>query len=90
MGYGDFSIHFIKNKEHQEVDFLIANDREPFLLIEAKLSDIQPSKSLIYFQRMLNVPAVQLTGSGNSYQLLSTGNSKILIAPAYQWLSQLP
>ena len=32
MGYGDFSLHFIRNKEKEEVDFLITNSREPFLL----------------------------------------------------------
>ena len=90
MGYGNFSLHFIKNKEKQEVDFLLANNREPFLLIEAKIADEQPSKSLQIFQRALNIPAVQLTNDGDSYRLVSNDNNKILIAPAYQWLSQLP
>jgi len=90
MGYGDFSLHFIKNKEKQEVDFLIANNREPLLLIEAKFADEQPSKSLQIFQRSLNIPAVQLTNEGDSYRLASNDGNKILIAPAYQWLSQLP
>ncbi|MBI5408829.1 MAG: ATP-binding protein [Nitrospirae bacterium] len=90
MGYGDFSLHFIKNKEKQEVDFLIANGREPFLLIEAKFADEQPSKSLQIFQRALNIPAVQLTNKGDSYKLSSNDRNKLLIAPAYQWLSQLP
>ena len=90
MGYGNFSLHFVKNKEKQEVDFLIANSREPFLLIEAKMADEQPSKSLQIFQRALNLPAVQLTSEGESYKLLSNEGNKILIAPAYQWLSQLP
>ncbi len=90
MGYGDFSLHFIKNKEKQEVDFLLANSREPFLLIEAKMTDEQPSKSLQIFQSALNVPAVQLTNEGDSYRLVSNDKNKILIAPAYQWLSQLP
>jgi len=90
MGYGDFSLHFIKNKEKQEVDFLLANNRKPFLLIEAKIADEQPSKSLQIFQRALNIPAVQLTNEGNSYKLVSNDRNKILVAPAYQWLSQLP
>ncbi len=90
MGCGDFSLHFVKNKEKQEVDFLIANSREPFLLVEAKMADEQPSKSLLIFQRALNVPAVQLTSEGDSYKLVSNEGNKILIAPAYQWLSQLP
>lgn len=90
MGYGNFSLHFVKNKEKQEVDFLIADSREPFLLIETKMADEQPSKSLLIFQQALNVPAVQLTREGDSYRLVSNKENKILIAPAYQWLSQLP
>ncbi len=90
MGYGAFSLHFVKNKEKQEVDFLLANNREPVLLIEAKMADEQPSKSLQLFQRALNVPAVQLTSEGDSYRLVSNDRNKILITPAYQWLSQLP
>lgn len=90
MGYGRFSLHFIKNKEQQEVDFLIANEREPFLLIEAKLSDIQPSAELKKFQLALNIPAVQLTNEGDGYRILSNRDQSILIAPAYQWLSRLP
>ncbi len=90
MGYGDFSLHFVKNKEKQEVDFLIESGGEPFLLVEAKMADEQPSKSLLIFQRALNVPAVQLTGERDGYKLVSNRGNKILIAPAYQWLSQLP
>src|SRR3990172_4980284 len=77
-------------KEKQEVDFLLANDNEPFLLIETKMADEQPSKSLQIFQRALNVPAIQLTNEGDSYRFASNDKNKILIAPAYQWLSQLP
>jgi len=90
MGYGRFSLHFVKNKEQQEVDFLIANGREPFLLIETKLSDIQPSFELKKFQRTLSIPAIQLTNEGDGYRILSNGEQSILVAPAYQWLSQLP
>jgi predicted AAA+ superfamily ATPase len=36
MGYGDFALHFIKNKEQQEVDFVIVNAGDPVVLIEVK------------------------------------------------------
>ena len=90
MGYGWFSLHFIKNKEKQEVDFLIANESIPFLLIEAKSTDIQPLAALKKFQNALEIPAVQLIGKGDGYRMLSNNNYSILVAPAYQWLSQLP
>lgn len=90
MGHGDFSLHFIRNKEKQEVDFLITNNEEPFLLIETKQKDAEPSKPLKMFQNALNVPAVQLLNEDNGYRILRNGYNKILITPAFQWLSQLP
>jgi len=89
MGHGLFSLHFIKNKEQQEVDFLIARERKPFLLVETKMSEGQLSPALKKFQRALNIPAVQLIEESDGYRMLSNENQSILVAPAYQWLSQL-
>ena len=50
MGWGNFSLHFIKNKEQQEVDFLIAADHEPIVLIEAKLSKSDIDKAWYFTQ----------------------------------------
>lgn len=90
MGHGTFSLHFIKNKEQQEVDFLIANEGEPFVLIEAKLSDTEPSSALKKFQGVLKKPAIQLVEKGEGYRIIPNGDQYILVAPAYQWLSGLP
>ncbi len=90
MGYGSFSLHFIKNKEQQEVDFLIVDGRKPLVLVEAKFSDTQPSRALKNFQRALDIPAVQLTNEGQGYRIVSNGNQSILVAPAYHWLPGLP
>lgn len=90
LGLGDFGLHFIKNKEKQEVDFLLTRDHEPFLLVEAKLSEREPSVPLKKFQQVLNVPALQLIGTGNSYRLFTNGEQRIMVAPAWIWLAGLP
>ena len=90
MGHGTFSLHFIKNKEQQEVDFLIANEGEPLVLIEAKLSDTEPSPALKKFQGVLKKPAIQLVEESEGYRMIPNGGQFILVAPAYQWLSSLP
>jgi predicted AAA+ superfamily ATPase len=90
MGCGTFSLHFIKNKEQQEVDFLIANEGEPFVLIEAKLSDPEPSSALKRFQAVLRRPAIQLVSEGETYRMIPNEDQYILVAPAYQWLCRLP
>jgi len=90
MGYGSFSLHFIKNKEQQEVDFVIANDGAPIVLVEAKLTDGEPTKALRKFQDFLQAPAVQLVEDAAGYRLFPNGDQSILVAPACQWLSLLP
>lgn len=90
VGYGRFSLHFIKNKEQQEVDFLIAESNTPKLLIEVKASETQPSPALLKFQRVLNTPAIQLLNQDGGFRLLSNDHQKILVVPAWQWLATLP
>lgn len=90
LGYGRFSLHFVRDKNKREVDFLIVDEGAPFLLIEAKLGDNEPAKALRFFQAQLEIPAVQLTGGSDSYRLSGSGKQQILVAPAAAWLSQLP
>jgi len=85
-----FSLHFIKNKEQQEVYFLLANDHKPIALVEAKLSGTQSSPALIKFQNALKVPAVQLVNQASEFRKLSNNGQKTLIAPACNWLAMLP
>jgi len=90
LGYGSFSLHFVRDRDKREVDFLIAERRKPILLIETKMSETQPAAELIRFQRRLNVPAVQLVNEGEEFRIMKKGRQKVLVAPAWQWLADLP
>lgn len=60
-GYGDFRLHYVRDKEGHEVDFLITQGSKPHALIETKLSDTAPASSLTYFQERLRpAHAVQI------------------------------
>ena len=87
LGLADLSLSFVRNKEQQEVDFLITERNAPVLLVEAKLSEDHPSAALVKFQKQLSVPAVQLTDGGETHRRIG---DDILIAPAHQWLARLP
>lgn len=89
-GLGDFALHFLRDKEGREVDFLIARDREPILLVEAKVEQREPSASLRRFQTMLDLPAVQLRDRGDTFRVFDNRGQKILVAPASLWLCGLP
>ena len=90
LGLGNFSLHYLRNREKEEVDFLLSNNHNPFLLVEAKLSADQTAKSLLKFQKILNVPAVQLVNKSGICKLVSNNNLKIMIISADHWLSLLP
>ena len=56
-GLGDFGLYYLRTKQQKEVDFLIAKDSEPFMLVECKSSPKEPlSPALVEFQKSLSVP----------------------------------
>ena len=89
-GWGKFSVHYLRNKDKQEVDFLIAKNNEPFLLAEAKLSDDRPAANLIAFQNALDIPAVQLIKKEGVKRVYKNGKNNVLVVTAHTWLSSLP
>ena len=51
LGYGDFSIHYLRDKAKREVDFVVTRDNAPWFLVEVKKSKENLSGSLAYFQQ---------------------------------------
>lgn len=90
LGYGRFSLHYLRNKEKEEVDFLIAERNSPVLLVETKLSDDSISPVLSKFQNMLSIPAVQLVNKKDVFRYKENGKRRILAVSADRWLSSLP
>jgi hypothetical protein len=90
LGYGRFSLHFIRTKDQHEVDFVLVDEGRPVLLLDATLDAQAPSPALIKFQDALNIPAVQLVGAAEGYRRIPNGGQTILIAPAAQYLAGLP
>ena len=89
MGRGSFSLHFVRNREGQEVDFLIAEKRRPLLLVEAKAADTQIAPALKLFQNQLQVPAVQLLAEGETFRRVPNGDQNILVTPVHLWVPRL-
>ena len=53
-GFGDYKLHFIRDKEKREVDFVVVKNEKPWILVEAKLSNSESlSPTLIYFHEHL-------------------------------------
>jgi len=90
LGYGNFRLNFIRNREKEEVDFIISDNRKPLILIETKLSDDTSAGALLKFQDRLDIPAVQLVDKPGICKRISNKNNKILIISADRWLPCLP
>ena len=69
MGRNDYlgkreSLHYIRTKEQQEVDFAVeSSDDNVVEIIEVKMSDSSVSKNLKYFSDKYSWPAVQLVAN---------------------------
>jgi predicted AAA+ superfamily ATPase len=84
-GYGDFALHYIRDKERREVDFVVTERRRPYLLLETKLSGDKPSPALSYFRdRLRPVHAVQLVRRG-----LLRKADHALVVPADRLLARM-
>jgi predicted AAA+ superfamily ATPase len=89
LGYGDFDLRYVRDKEKREVDFLITESRAPLVLIEAKLNDREPSESLMFFQERLGgIPAVQLVRDAGVDRQSVVANRRVVTAS--RWLGALP
>jgi hypothetical protein len=61
-GLGTFDLHFVRDRDGREVDFLLTWDRRPWMLVEAKTGTRPPSQHLIRFSSSLRPPVtVQVT-----------------------------
>lgn len=90
-GLGDYELYYLRDKEKREVDFLIVKNGKPWGLVEVKnSSNGSPSKSLFYFQEMLEVEfAVQVALDMDYVDRSCFESSRPIIVPAKTFLSQL-
>ncbi|MBV9180177.1 MAG: ATP-binding protein [Acidobacteria bacterium] len=50
LGFGEFELRYLRDKQKREVDFLVVKDREPWFMVEVKLNETNLSPSLMHFQ----------------------------------------
>ncbi len=86
LGEANLGLHYVRDRDSREVDFLVTREAEPWFLVEAKLSETQISENLRYFSRRLGVPGVQVILKENVHK--REGN--ISVISANRWLSNFP
>ncbi len=91
LGLGEYNLHFIRDKEKKEVDFLVVKDRKPWLMLEVKTSyKEQLSETLLHFQNKLQAPYAFQVASDLEYEDIDCFALKEpRIVPLSTFLSQL-
>ena len=89
FGFGDYKLWYLRNKEKEEIDFLVTENGNPLFKVEVKLSDTTIRPNLIKFQNALQIPAIQLVNQSNVARKIRNGNNHIMVASAADWLAGL-
>jgi len=79
-------LHYIRNKDGHELDFLILRDRQPWQLVEVKWSDAGPSSNFRRFLVDQALRRVQVVGERADSKSYPDG---LRIEPARDFLSRL-
>ena len=90
FGVGDYSLHYVRDKEKRETDFLILENGRPWMLVECKLSGREIDRSFQYFRGALKPKYVfQVVRSPEASDLYKAEEGIYLVSPA-RFLSCLP
>jgi predicted AAA+ superfamily ATPase len=85
-GAGDFALYYLRNKEKEEIDFLIVKDGRPWFPIEVKLSEVAPVKNWHKFLPLIGCKFALQIVNKPSWKIHEYDNAKILIADAAEIL----
>lgn len=90
LGFGDFELRYLRDKQKREVDFLVVRDRKPWFLAEVKISETRLSPSLVYFQAQTKANHAFQVVMNLPYQEADCFRiSRPVVVPAKTLLSQL-
>ena len=87
---GEYGLHYLRNKEKKEVDFLVSKNKKPWFLVEVKNSHEGLSKSLFDYQKLTKAPhAFQVVLDMEYEEGDCFTSSEPVVVPAKSFLSQL-
>jgi predicted AAA+ superfamily ATPase len=89
IGFGEYELWYLRNKEKEEVDFLVTDNSKPLFMVEAESSKTEITPALLKFQNALNIPAIQLVNKPDIARKITNGANEILVVSAAAWLSGL-
>ena len=89
-GEGAFELHYLRNREKQEVDFLVTRDRKAWLAVECKLSDEALTPAFGSFLPHVTCPFIQLVKTPGVRRAVDLAGFRGLVSSAAPVLRSLP
>ncbi len=91
LGFGDCELHYVRDKQKAEADFLVSKDDRPWFLVEVKTSDVRLSPALAFYQKRLGVRhAFQVVMNLPYEDVDCFAQNEPTVVSARTFLSQLP
>lgn len=90
LGFGDFELRYLRDKQKREVDFLVVKDQHPWFLVEVKASSTKLSPTLRHFQEQTGAPHAFQAVLQLPYEPVDCFTlTRPVVVPALTLLSQL-
>ncbi len=90
LGLGEYSLHYLRTKDQNEVDFLVVKDKKPWFLVEVKTKAKGLSPSLYRFKEETGAPhAFQIAFDLPFVEKDCFEEKGPILVPARTFLSQL-
>jgi len=90
LGWGQFDLWYIRDKQKREIDFLVTRDRKPWFLVEAKRSDTSLTPNLALIQKSIGAQhAFQAVFSESHVETNCFKYTHPVVTPLKTLLSQL-
>lgn len=86
---GEFELHYVRDKQKREVDFLVTFNQKPWLLVECKSGRSEIHPSLIHFTESLNPEFSIQVVKNPSRERSSMAHPKIQVMDVRRFLSRL-
>ena len=91
IGKGNFDLFYLRDKEKNEIDFLITKNRSPWLAVEVKSKDTHWSPAFKAFRTRITIPVcLQVVQQNIEPESRSDSMGTCLTLGAASFLSQLP
>lgn len=91
IGKGNFDLFYLRNKEKQEIDFLMTKNKKPWVAVEVKLQDPSWSPSFNAFRKHISIPyCFQVTESSYPKKIWQDEYGTCSILDANDFLAYLP